>query len=62
MKHQRKNKKDSHHSPWKNPRPEECHDHSGGHRGASKGRAAHKRNQRQSERRQGKVLTQESLR
>lgn len=56
VKKNRKNKADGRHYPWKNGgmRIYELHCYGGGHRGAAKGRAAHKKNRRQAERRKGK--------
>lgn len=61
MNHRRRNRPDGHHYPWRVARPEECHCYGGGHQGAARGRAAHKRNLRQEERRQGKQLTEAEL-
>ena len=47
------NRSDQHHHPWgRSRRQEERHDYGGGHVGAAKGRAAHKRNIRRRERRE----------
>ncbi len=58
MKHDRKNKSDDRHYPWRNGRYGEF-DYSGGHRGAAKGRRARKRRLRRDARRAGKTSLRE---